>query len=207
MNVQDLKLDEGNKIDLELYEATQELLNTKQGGVKAWRYLVRGSAGIDVIEIQYNGFVVQFCFVKNTASRDWNPTESYDKNYFLTYIYKGRSEEFDARDDSLIRTYESGSVLNTSIVLDYPSYEKYYETVWLCFSSWKPYTGSCVYVSGPTQIEKDVGVFVILGTITDNTNVAHALNYIEPSEDDHIIDGNAIAVLIKHGQFINEPFI
>lgn len=204
MNIQDLSLNDGHKIDRALYSETQKILGQCRG-VKTWRYLP-DNTGVDIIDIQYSGFVVQFCFVEDVAQRMWDPEQSYDKNYFCTYIYKGRSEEFDCRDHSLIKTYEAQSVLNTSVVLDYPTYEKYYETVWLCFSSWKPYTASCIYVNGPTKIDKSLGLFVVLGEVRNSNIVARPLDYIEPTDSDTIVDGeNALAVLVKHGTFTNVP--
>jgi hypothetical protein len=135
-----------------------------------------------------------------TYQRDWVPGKGeYEKNLFCTYMYKGRIEEYRKEGDVWNNIFEAELFLNESVVLDYPTYEILPEdTVWLCFSSFKPYTGEFLRLIEPTVIPAGVGVFCVLGSFTGDGVTAKSLNYLKPRSYDVKITGNAKVILITN---------
>jgi len=139
--------------------------------------------------------------------RNWEPGKGeYEKNLFCTYMLKGRIEEYKTEGDVWNNRFQAEMFLNTSIILDYPTYEILPEdTVWLCFSSYMPYTAEFLRLSGSAIIPAGIGAFCVLGTFTGDGVTAKALNYLKPREYDVEIIGDAKIVLVKHGQYVNVP--
>jgi len=161
------------------------------------------------IIIQYSGFVVQFCSVKDEWRKSWNPEKGdYDKNYFATYFYSGSIDEYNLNGD-LVKRYENEHAITESIVLDFATNEIYKKTIWMCFSSWKPLSATYLRLTEPTKIPAGLGVYNALGnfefTENDTRIKSRILNYVKPRTHEITIEGNAKILLIEEGKFINVP--
>ena len=162
-----------------------------------------------MVQIQYSGFIVQFCSIQDTWKKSWDPSKGdYDKNYFTTYFYSGSIDEYDL-NDNLVKRYENEHAITTSIVLDFATKEIYNKTIWMCFSSWRPFSSTYHRLSDTLTIPAGKGVYNLLGSFdaNDNNNLikSRILNYIKPRPYDITINGNAKILLIEEGKFINVP--
>lgn len=197
--IQDLTADEAHRVDLDVLVNTALVAKTFKG-VKAATKFHQAANGIGFFDLQYAGFSVAFCAAQS-AYRTWDPVKDYDKNFFCSYYFSGQIDEFRSDTSNLINTFKAESFVNTSITLDFPTYEHYRNVSWLCLSSYKPYIGSYVRVLGHTIIPAHCGALVILGQLGE----FRALEYIEPDTIDHELEGNAKVLLIEHGTFVNVP--
>ena len=161
-----------------------------------------------VLSMRYSGFDVVMSAQNNPSQiRNWKPGEGeYEKNLFCTYLYKGRLEEYKTETNELDNVFQAELCYTDSVSLDYPTYEVLPEdTVWLCFSSYKPYSAEFLRLNGSAILPAGVGAFCALGSFIGDGVTAKALNYLKPREYDVEIIGDAKVVLIKYGKFVNVP--
>jgi hypothetical protein len=158
--------------------------------------------------LRYSGFQVVLVGQNNKDHiRRWEPgKDEYEKNLFCTYMYRGKIVEYRTESGAWNNEFVAELFLNTSVILDYPTYEVLpTDTTWLCFSSYKPYSAEFLRLTKPTIIPAGVGAFCALGSFTGDGVSAKTLNYLKPREHNVEISGNAKIILIKHGQFVNVP--
>lgn len=160
-----------------------------------------------ICPIVYKGFAVTINSYKEKKTVEWVPGEGeYTKNLFLTYLYRGRLREYRKDNDELIVELKDETFLNTSVRLDYPTYEVIDpDTTWLCFSTWRPYTATYLRLDGKAVIPKGVGVYNLLGNFNFENKTSNALNYVRPRDYDLKISGNAKLALLHYGEFISHP--
>lgn len=160
-----------------------------------------------ICPIVYKGFAVTINSYKEQKTVEWVPDEGeYKKNLFLTYLYRGRLREYRKDNDELAFSIENETFLNTSVRLDYPTYEVIdSESTWLCFSSWRPYTATYLRLNGETIIPKGVGVYNLLGSFEFEDKISKTLNYVRPRDYDLKINGDAKLALLHYGDFISQP--
>ena len=160
-----------------------------------------------VLKIKYTGFTVNVCAWKDGGTKSWVPdTGDYEKNLFFTYLYRGHITEYKQEDDSFVTEMVGEDTLNWNIHLKYPTHETFNgDTVWLCFSSYKPFIGEFKRLKGSYTVPIGVGVYNALGNFTFEDKEAKALNYVGPRDYEYEITGDAKLVLIKQGEFINRP--
>jgi hypothetical protein len=204
--IQDLQVTDADKINIDILRGTAELFKDKRtGDVRRAVFKCVDSRQLSVLEIQHSNFVVMFCMTEESSRREWRPSKDYDKNYFCTYWFNGTAEEFDRKDNSLVKLVEGEQVINTSIVLDYPTYEVYTKASWLCISSWGPYTATYQYIDGAITIPSNTGVYVVLGRINDGMTDVAALEYLTPKQTEFTITGQAKILLFNRDKFTNIP--
>lgn len=205
MHIRNLTIEQTDEVNLLLLRNSIDILKSKVGtSIKAARFI---GGPTSMIELQYRGFVIQFCVVEDNVKRDWIPSRDYDKNFFCTFFYHGSTTEY-LPNGTLLRTFnEAGKygLLNSSLVETIPTYEVYRNIAWLCFSSYKPYTATLLELDGEAVIPMGVGAVNAIGEFKIDNTLVPALDYIEPSNTDTKISGRAKIVLIKPGQFLNEP--
>ena len=161
-----------------------------------------------LFSMRYSGFDVLMVAENDPSQkRNWEPGKGeYEKNLFCTYLYKGRLEEYKTETNELDHVFQAELCYTNSVNLEYPTYEVLPEdTVWLCFSSYKPYTAEFLRLNGTVLIPAGIGAFCVLGAFTGDGVTAKALNYLKPREYDVKITGDAKVVLIKYGHFVNVP--
>jgi hypothetical protein len=159
---------------------------------------------ISTLTVQYSGFVVNVVGHNDHSSRIWEVGQGeYDKNLFATYMYRGRLEEYRTKTAQLNNIFEGEFFLNTSVVLNFDTYELFpQDTTWLCFSSYKPYTAEFIRLTDTFILPKGIGAYCVLGKCTGDRKTLRALNYLKPREYDIELSGDAKIILIKHGQFV-----
>jgi hypothetical protein len=160
------------------------------------------------LHMRYSGFDVTLTSQNDPDHiRKWIPGEGeYEKNLFCTYMFKGYIDEYRTEGDVFNNRFQAEMFLNTSIILDYPTYEVMPEdTAWLCFSSYKPYKGEYLRLKEKTVLPAGIGAFCVVGTFSGDGATAKALNYFKPREYDVELSGNAKIILIKYGEYLNVP--
>jgi len=160
-----------------------------------------------ILKIKYTGFTVNVCAWRDGGSKSWVPnTGDYEKNLFFTYLYRGRMHEYRADDGSLSGEMIGEATINTNVHLDYPTKEYYSgDTVWLCFSGYKPYVGEYMRLKGTFTVPVGVGVYNALGSFKFGDKEAKALNYVVPRDYEYEIAGDAKIILLTLGEFVNRP--
>jgi hypothetical protein len=162
-----------------------------------------------ISEIQYTGFTMALMAHSFSATKLWHPGHGeYAKNLFCSYVYRGRIVEYATEDKRLVEDYVGEQFINKDITLSFPTEEHYYgDTTWLCFSSLMPYTAEFMRLKGTKIVPAGVGAFCVLGTFGVDKKTAKALNYMKPREHDTFITGDAKIILIKRGNYTNQPVI
>jgi hypothetical protein len=209
-SIKDLTVSETSIVGLDVLDATATVLRADIGGVVRGvsREHLRGEGRINTLDIQYVGFTVGLCVVPDNATRNWYPERDYDKNWICTYFYHGTSREYSSANNSLIKTFNPTGkcgIMNDSVVVDFPTYEVYDPCAWLCFSSYKPFTASCIEVRDTIELPPNVIIYNTIGLLTVNGVSVPALHHARTGEDKQVVSGDANIVLIQPGQFVNIP--
>lgn len=202
--IRDLSVNEANRVNMTILRNTTSLARELTPMIRYVRY-VENPGNINILEMFYDGFLVTLCVVEGKTKRMWIPEKNYDKNYFCTYFFGGTIEEFTVADDKLINTQHGEFTITDSIALSFPTYETYVDSAWFCFSSWKPYTSVSLRIDGQAIIPANVGVYVVLGTITDGDITLKSLDFVPPTDHDWHVTGDAKVFLITPGKFLNVP--
>jgi hypothetical protein len=199
----DLLVDDYYRVDAAILRETVPLI-TRSDTIKHVKR-VSGS-DLECLHVNYPGFVVEFCVTLGTIRR-WIPGSNYDKNYFCTFFYHGTSTEHDMNGGMLHIFNPDGGIgfLNDSLERAQETYEIYGRMAWLCFSSYRPYTGQRLSVRDEGIIPPNKVALIALGSVKLDGKELRALDCLMPSTTARQVVGTAEIVLVTYGEFVNTP--